>query len=133
MQENTITLAVDETNTGSTTDITYRRYEEGQNKAVYVSPDNTLLNRDQLAFFRSLPKVNGNFRGMAKSSAKFTQDLEVPGVDSSTDLTVPMIVEVSMSLPVGATAAEALLGRQRAIALLDDDAVMIKLEEGLEV
>jgi hypothetical protein len=64
---------------------------------------------------------------------KFSQDVEVAGVDGVSTLTSPIIVEVSFSVPVGATQAEQLIARQRAIALLDDDTIMVKLNDQLMV
>lgn len=133
MLDNTVTLPVDLENTGTTTDLVLRRYEESLNRTTYVAPAHSLTKRDKLTFARTLPKQNGNFRGQAKSSFKFTQDMVVEGVDASTEITSPLIIEVSVSLPVGVSAADALIMRQRAIALLDDDANMIKFQEGLEI
>jgi len=133
MQDNTVTLAVDMANTGTTTDETYRRFDEQNNRTTYVGPAHSLVLRDQMTLYRTLPKANGNFKGMAKSAIKFTQDISIPGVDAETTITVPHIVEVSFSLPVGTSAEVAMIGRQKLIALLDDDTVMVKLEEGLEI
>jgi hypothetical protein len=133
MLDNTITLAVDELNTDSTTDHEYSRYDEYQNRSVYNGPDNTLSSREILGFYRTTPSKSGNFKGVAKSSIKFTKDIEVEGVDSTTSVTAPMIVTISFSMPIGATSAEVVEERQKAIALLDDDTLMDRLNNDLEI
>jgi len=57
----------------------------------------------------------------------------VTGVDGTTTVTAPIIVEVSFSVPVGATAAQTMLHRQRALALLDLDSVMAPLNDQLMI
>lgn len=133
MQSNTITLPVDLANTGSTTDAVFTRVEEYLNRSVYKSATHSLLMRDLMAFYRSVPKKSGNFNGVAKSAVKFTVDKEVEGVDSSTTVIAPLIGEISFSVPLGTTAAEAMELRQRMIAALDNDTIMVKLMEELEV
>lgn len=133
MQENTITLTVDTQNNGTTENLSLRRHQEGTDKSAYITPNHTLQKRDKLEFFRTMPRTNGNFKGMAKAEFKLTRDVSVPGVDETTTLTAPLIIDVSFSTPVGVTAAQALEARQRAVALLDDDAVMVNLQELLEI
>lgn len=134
MQPNQIVLAVDELNTGSTTNHTYDRYEEYLNRSQYIEATNhSIDSRDTLGFYRTFPKTNGNFKGVSKSSVKFTKDITVDGVDGVSQLTAPIIVEVSFSLPVGATAAEAMIARQKALALLDSDTHMAPLNDQLVV
>jgi hypothetical protein len=133
MQSEEITLAVDELNDANTVNHVYSRFEEYQNRSVYIHSGHSLEARDTLSFYRTFPKVSGNFKGMAKSAVKFSQDVEVAGVDGVSTLTSPIIVEVSFSVPVGATQAEQLIARQRAIALLDDDTIMVKLNDQLMV
>jgi hypothetical protein len=64
---------------------------------------------------------------------KFTDDVEVSGVDSSTTLAAPMILEISFSIPVGTAATDVKHLRQRALAALDDDSVMDALNIQLMV
>jgi len=133
MLDNTITLAVDELNTDSTTNHVFDRFEEYSNRSVYIGANHALTARDTLSFYRSFPKASGNFKGVAKTSFKFTQDLVVDGVDGIAQLTSPIITEVSFSVPVGVTAAEQMIARQRNIALLDDDTLMVALMNQLMV
>lgn len=133
MLDNIITLAVDEANTSSTTDHAYSRFDEYQNRSIYNGPDNTLSEREILGFYRTKPSKSGNFKGVAKSSFKFTKDLSVEGVDSTTAVTAPIITTISQSIPIGATTAEVLEERQKAIALLDDDSIMDRLNNDLEI
>ena len=133
MLENTITLAVDKLNTGATTNVVFSRQEEYQNRAKYISPAHTLALRDTLDFYRTFPTKTKDFNGVAKSGFKFTVDTEVPGVDASATRVSPQIAEVSFSLPIGFKTAQLVELRQRIIALLDNDALMLRLNERLEV
>lgn len=133
MQPNTIVLPVDYLNTGVTTDETYRRIEEFQNRALYAGPSHTLLQRDTLALYRTANKRSGNFHGVAKVAGKFTLDVEVPGVDSTTTVTAPAIGEVNFAIPVGVSSADKLKIRQRILALIDMDAIMNPLMDHLEI
>ena len=132
MQNNTITLAVDVLNNATTVDKVFTRFEEYQNRAVYISDEHSIAERDTLALYRTLPKPSGNFRGVGKSTVKFSKDLSVLGVDGTSQV-APLIIEVSFSIPVGATVATMLEMRQRAVALLDDDSVMVNLNHLLMI
>lgn len=132
MQINEFTLAVDTANTGSTTNKTYKRYEENLNRSKYIATGHTLSSRDTLDLYRTFPKVSGNFRGVAKSAIKFTTDFTVGGVDGN-DVVAPVIVECSFSVPVGITAANTLEKRQQLVALLDNDSIMAALMDQLEI
>ena len=134
MQTDEITLSVDEENDGvGPVNHVYSRFEEYQNRAVYIGPNHSIPNRNTLGLYRTFPKVSGNFRGVSKSAVKFSQDISVTGVDGVSQLSAPIIVDVSFSIPVGATHAQILIARQRALALLDLDAVMTPLNEQLMV
>lgn len=132
MQPNTITLPVDILNNGTLTNTDYLRFEEYQNRAVYIGVGHTLTSRNTLSLYRTMPKVSGNFRGTAKTAVKFSLDIQVLGVDN-TLIVGPSIVEVSFSIPVGATTAHTVEQRQKAIALLDQDAIMNSLNDLLMI
>jgi hypothetical protein len=123
MLDNTLTLAVDVANDANTVNQVYDRYDEYQNRSVYIGPNHTVVAPNTLSFYRTQPKVAGNFPGMAKSAIKFSEAQAIDGVDGTT-LSAPAIVEVSFAFPVGTSAAKMVELRQRAIALLDTDAVM---------
>lgn len=133
MQPNAITLAVDELNNASLVNYVFTRFEEYQNRAVYIGEDHTIAQKDSLSMYRTFPKTSGNFKGVGKTSVKFSKDITVLGVDGVSNLTSPIIVEVSFSIPVGATAAQCLIARQRALALLDRDDIMVPLNEQLMI
>jgi hypothetical protein len=133
MLANTLTLAVDELNNGTDVDIDFERSFEYTNRTVYTSENHSLDAKDQLTFYRTLPKVSGNFKGTGKSAFKFSQDFSVTGVDGLAALTSPIILEVGFSVPVGVSVADQLVARQRAIALLDDDTIMVALMNQLLV
>ena len=133
MQDNVITLAVDELNNATTVNHVFNRYDLFQNRSVYTGANHQLTARDLLTLYRTQAKASGNFRGVAKTSVKFTQDFAVDAVDGISSLTSPIIAEITFSIPVGVTVADQLVMRQRLIALLDDDAVMVPLNNQLEI
>lgn len=133
MQPASIVLSVDAENNASPANETYTRYEEYQNRAAYIGSDHALDNRNTLAIYRTFPTKSGNFKGTAKSSVKFTQDVSVAGVDSSTTITAPIILDLSFSVPVGATSADLIHVRQRLLALIDNDSFMDSLNLQLMV
>lgn len=124
MLNDTLVLPVDLVNTGTTTDKTYSRFDEVSGRSTYIATNHSPASRDLVQFSRSLPKRAGNFKGVSKSSVKFTRDVNVPGFDSTTTISAPIIIEVSFSVPVGVDASSVLEARQTAIAALDMDTVM---------
>lgn len=134
MQPDQIILSVDEQNDGvGPVNHTFNRYEEYQNRAVYVGTTHTMSAKDTLSLYRTFPKPSGNFKGTSKSSVKFSKDFLVDGVDGVSQITAPVIIEVSFSVPVGVTNADLLIMRQRALSMLDLDAVMVPLNSQLMV
>lgn len=67
----------------------------------YTGPSHTFTVKDLLDFARVQPKPTGDFRGVARASAKFTRTVTL---DDSTKATA--IVEVTASLPVGMAEAD---------------------------
>lgn len=133
MQANQISLSVDVANDSTPVVQAYDRYEEFQNRSVYIGANHLPEARNTFALYRTFPSKSGNFKGVSKSAIKFTQDVDVAGVDASTTLSAPIIAEVSFSVPVGATSAELIEIRQRVIAALDDDTFMDSLSIQLMV
>lgn len=133
MQPNTLILAVDVLNNGTPVNSTFTRFEEFQNRSVYVDSIHSMASKSTLSLYRSFPKQSGNFRGVAKSSIKFSRDYNVTGVDGSSTIVSPFISEVSFSIPLGVTDAEILEMRQRIIALLDTDSIMTPLNSMLMI
>jgi hypothetical protein len=136
MQPNTITLSVNEDNDDGTTalvDSHFTLFEEFQNRSEYIHTNHTMVMRDKLGFYRTQPKINGNFRGMAKSAVKFTKDHMVPGVDTTTEIIAPSIIEIRISNPVGMTPAETLAMVMRAAAFLPLSTIVAPLVDQLQV
>lgn len=131
MLDNTITLPVDVAGNGTLVNQVYTRDEEYLNRAVYTGASNTLSLRDLLSTYRTKPKKSGNFNGVGKAEFKFTQDYAVPGVDLTTTIVAPALIDVSTSFPVGITVANCMEMRQRAIAFLDH-AIAVALTEQLQ-
>lgn len=133
MQANQLSVQTDPLNNGTIVPEPYDRYEEYQNRSVYIGASHTPDTRDTISLYRSFPTKSGNFKGVSKSSVKLTKDHLVLGVDGVSNLTSPVIVEVNFSVPLGVTAANLLEIRQRVIALLDDDSMMDALSIQLMV
>ena len=119
MQPNTITLGVDVANDETVVDYDFTDFDRFSSRSIYNGENHDMSARDFMTLYRTEPKQNGNFKGVGKTSVKFTRDIVVLGVDGLAQLTSPMIVEISFSLPVGTTSAQATEMRQRVIALLD--------------
>lgn len=132
MQPNTITLPVDLLNNGTPTNEVFTRHSEELNKTVYRGPGHTVASPNIMALYRTLPKRSGNFLGTGKVSIRFTETVIVENAEGL-ETPVPNIVEVSFSNPVGVSAAIMKAHRQRALALLDLDAVMDTLQGILEI
>lgn len=133
MLDNTITFDVDHDRDATPTEEVFSKFQEFLNRSVYNGADNSDALRNQMVVTRNEPTVSGNFRGVKKTSLKFTQDIEVAGVDTETTLVAPIILSLSLSLPVGTTAASAMHLRERMRAALDDQDFITRLSEGREV
>lgn len=133
MQANTLTLSVDPANDSNPEDQVYTRHEENVNRSTYIGVGHTVDSRILLQLYRSAPKRNGVTRGTSKSTVKFTEDIAVSNVAGDGDIVLPLICEISFSVPVGATAAQTMELRQRAVSILDDDSIMADLNDTLEI
>lgn len=133
MQDNTITLAVDVANNGVPVNSVFTRHSEELNKSTYVEAGHTVAGRDIMQFYRTAPKPNGESRGHVKTAAKFTKDFDVANAAGDGNITLPSIVTLSFSVPVGLTPAQTLELRQRIVALADDDTIMADLIDIMEI
>lgn len=131
-----IELDVNDDNDDGTTPVlneSFTRWQtNGTTKSIYMHSAHNLSVRDLLTFYVTFPKTNGTFKGMAKSAFKFSKDVTVLN-NVGEEIIVPIIGQCNFSLPVGATAEQAMLIRQRMVAMLNDDAVMVPLMEQLMV
>lgn len=135
MQEETLTLTVDETNDGETTanvNHVYKRFDTFNTRSIYHHANNQPDLRDILSFYRTEAKRNGNYRGARRSSFKFTKDVTVLGFDGS-NIVVPMYFEVNASIPLGVTEEVMMVQRQKCVALLDDDTISGPLNKDLSI
>lgn len=133
MLDNTMTIQVDQLGNDVLVAETYERFDSGNNFSLYRGENHSMESRDLLGFYRTFPKPSGNFKGVARSSFKFTTDKVVTGVDGLAQLTAPIIIEVSFSKPVGVTDADLLHARERVAALLQDQTVMRDLNVSLDI
>jgi hypothetical protein len=134
MQETTLTLAVDHDHDGTPTNEVFTKIKQDTTagRSVYKGADHTAAVRNLLSISAREAIPSGDFKGVAKSSLKFTQDLTVPNAVGD-DIVAPEIAEVTFSLPVGTTAASAMHLRERVIAALNSQAFIIALTTGSEV
>lgn len=114
----TITFPVDVLNNGTPVNKVYSRDYDDFSKSVYTGPAHTLLSRQLLQFQRTPNKVVGNSFGTFRTATKVTVDKMVAARDG-TNVSQPMILEVSTSIPVGVSDADKMEYRQLVIAILD--------------
>jgi len=134
MQGNTITLAVDKLNDANLVDEVYTDHRSSTpNRSDYIRTGHTPMMRKLMQLYRSVAKRSGAFRGVNRSTVKFTEDIEVPNADGDGTVVQPHIIEILEHAPVGTTPAQTLEMRQRAIAFLDNDAIAAPLHDLLEI
>lgn len=75
----------------------------GTNAVGYVGPAHTQSVKDDLRIARVLPKPTAVFSGVGRTSAKLTRTLTLTGAETPTG---DLIIEVSVSAPVGAAGAD---------------------------
>ena len=68
MLDNTITLPVDELENDTLVNQDYTRYDEYNNRTIYVGTGHTLAQRDTMTVSRTFPKPYGNHPGVPNSS-----------------------------------------------------------------
>lgn len=102
-QPETITLDYDP-GTGTVTK-TYGRFDASNSGyTVYTEANHTLLTRDEMRLYRTLPKKNGVYLGKSKTAVKITVD--VPATDAEgNDITDAIIIDCGGSIPVAAADA----------------------------
>lgn len=124
MLPNSITVAGVYCNTSSAAtaaEKTFTRIEETINRSTYVNrAEHSDSFRDQVQFYRTYPKRSGASLGSTKSAVKFTNDVEVPNAEGTGNITLPMICEVSFSIPVGVAQNDRSRFRAVAVGLLWD-------------
>lgn len=111
----------------------FTRYDEYQNRTVYIGQNHTLTSRNTLSFYRSFPKQQGNFKGVGKTTFKISEDIVVPGNDGVTEITSPAIIEVNFSLPLGITDVQVENLRLLVASILTDESLMVSLNKQLQI
>lgn len=130
MLDDNITLTLP--NGGTPIDVDYRRFEEFQNRSIYVGDGHSFSLRDQVAFYRTLPRKSGLFLGVGKAAAKVTQDVSVLNANGEATI-APIIIETSVSIPVGASDADVNAAEDRVAALIADRDFINRLFQLLEI
>lgn len=116
MQSDIITLPVDKTDTNTYVDVVFARQEVHLNRTVYIGPNHQPDMRETLTLYRSPIKNTSTFKGVMRTSFKFTKDVEVLNPVGET-IVSPIIIESSFSVPVGTNSADRLEATQTAGAL----------------
>lgn len=81
---------------------TYRRFTETPNMTTYINEStHSADKRDMVQLKRALPVRAGQFRGAMRSSIKKTVDYDVSAATGDKELVSPLIVELSVSVPMG--------------------------------
>lgn len=132
-QSDPLIISVDAANNSLPANETYNRSTSlGENRILYRLDGTDPDDRDELSLARSFPKRSGNFRGVKRTSCKFTKDIAVPGVDG-VNVSTAIIVECSFSIPIGTPDATVLHLRQKVVGMLDNDTIMDKLNVSQEL
>lgn len=82
---------------------TYTADSFQQNAVGYIGSSKTVSVKDDVALRRTAPKVSDVFSGVGRTSAKMTRTLALTGAKT---LTGDAICDISVSVPVGYTAAD---------------------------
>lgn len=82
---------------------TYIADSFGNNAIGYVGASKTVSVKDDIVLRRTAPKASASFSGVGRTSAKLTRTLPLTGAAS---LAGDSIVDISVSVPVGFTAAD---------------------------
>lgn len=82
---------------------TYAADSFAQNAIGYIGPIKTVSLKDDVVLRRTAPKPTGTFSGVGKTSAKLTRTLALTGALTPSG---DAILDVSVSVPVGFTAAD---------------------------
>jgi hypothetical protein len=133
---------------GAATDVTLARYAESTNRTTYVLsttiPNAELFDtedalahtpemRHQVQFYRTFAKRSGNSRGAKKAAMKLTRDVSVPNTAGDGDIVLPLIVEVSFSVPVGTDVAKTQDARHIIARLMQSDTLMQPFVDSLTI
>lgn len=131
---NTLTLSVDELNSGTPANVIYDLVEIDKDRVTWQGPAHQADNRDLLQMYRTDAKRSGNSRGSRKTKIKLTRDVSCPNADGSGNIKLPVIVELSVSNPLGHTTLNGVRGlRQTMLAILDNDTLSDSVMDDLNI
>lgn len=102
------------------TDATFdaRRFEEANNRTTYIFTGHSSVAKNTMALYRTPAKRVGEDKGRERRSAKFTETVTVKSV-SGLDVQQDIIIELSLSVPVGAHSATIAAARGKVRGLID--------------
>lgn len=129
MQDNSITIPNDPLNNGSIVNEVYERFVTETNKTTYKRDGIPYEEGDVMSLYRTEAKRNGASKGQRKSAVKFTKTVDVPNADGSGDISLPLIAELSFSVPYGTPTATVVELLQRIHAFTDMDAAVSLVDE----
>lgn len=114
-----LVVPVDVLNNGTIVNESYERRTPAESN--FVGPAHNMVSGivDELMVTTKLPKPSGTFRGNVRGYIKFHKTVVLDD-----DTTSKVIVETTITCPVGTPAADAKHLRQKMIGFLDSDAVI---------
>jgi hypothetical protein len=108
------------------TNVTYNVYRKETNRAVYIGPSHSDILKDSLVISSVPPKSGSSAYGNRRSSANYLVTITTGNPDGSNSAK-DMKVEVSVSLPAGASFATLKEALARVAGTMTDDAVATDL------
>lgn len=116
-------------------DYVLRKQETTVNRSTYVDDATHVIDRrDMVQFYRTYAKRVGSSRGASKCAVKFTRDIEVPNAAGDGTIVLPLIGEMSFSIPLGANVNAVYNLREKMEALMANPATaMTRLLNLLEI
>lgn len=123
MLSNELTLVADQATNVA------RRFEEQAHRTVYIFNGHTPLKPNHMTLYRSFAEKRGNDLGQEKRRVKFTET--VTALDAAgNEISKPVIIELSVSTPVGQESAAVNIARQKVVGYINSDAFMAQVSLG---
>lgn len=123
MLSNELSLVAD---TGTTV---ARRFEEQAHRTVYIFNGHTPLKPNHMTLYRSFAEKRGTDLGQEKRRVKFTETVKT--VDAAgNEVSKPLIIELSISTPVGQESAAVNIARKKVVGYINSDAFSAQVQLG---
>lgn len=101
--------------------VVFRRFSETPHQTTYIDETTHAPNaRNMVQLKRSLPVRAGQFRGALRSAIKLTRDHTVATASGDAELVSPLIVELSVSVPMGMKLPEGVTQKMEILRAVQD-------------